>query len=99
MTALLCDTKQLDFIGVLGIPPIEVVGLSGGAKYRILGISSLEMTNTFHWLGALVTILNANGIKETTVQDAIHPTTNSVLTPITRVSMVITGQSRSKGMR
>lgn len=71
--------------------PHEVVGFSGGAKYLFPGISGAEMINTTHWLGALATILNTIGIKETPVRAMIHAAAEHVTTPVTLVSMVVVG--------
>src|SRR5215216_5547134 len=49
--------------------PHEVVGFSGGAKYLFPGISGADMINVTHWLGALITILDTIGIKNTPVRD------------------------------
>lgn len=73
--------------------PHEVVGFSGGAKYLFPGISGAEMINTSHWLGALATILNTIGIKETPVRDLIHAAAAHVTIPITLISMVVVGDS------
>lgn len=83
-----------DHIVILGPTfPHEVVGFSGGAKYLFPGISGAEMINTSHWLGALATILNTIGIKDTPVRQMIHAATEFVDTPITLVSMVVVGDS------
>jgi len=52
--------------------PHEVIGFSGGAKYLFPGISGAEMINVTHWLGALMTILNIIGIKDTPVRQMVH---------------------------
>jgi lactate racemase len=69
--------------------PHEVVGFSGGAKYLFPGISGPEMINVSHWLGALATILNTIGVKETPVRDLIHAAAEAVALPVTLVSMVV----------
>ena len=71
--------------------PHEVAGFSGGAKYLFPGISGPEMINTTHWLGALITILNMIGIKDTPVRQMIHAAAQCVSTPLTLVSMVVVG--------
>jgi nickel-dependent lactate racemase len=71
--------------------PHEVVGFSGGAKYLFPGISGAEMIDTTHWLGALATILNTIGVKETPVRAMVHAAAACVPTPITLVSMVVVG--------
>ncbi|MDI9401125.1 MAG: lactate racemase domain-containing protein [Limisphaerales bacterium] len=45
-----------DQIVIMGpVYPHEVVGFSAGNKYLFPGISGAEITNFFHWLGAIVT--------------------------------------------
>jgi len=84
---------EYDQIIILGPTfPHEVVGFSGGAKYLFPGISGPEMINTTHWLGALATILNTIGIKDTPIRQMIHAATECVTTPITLVSMVVVGE-------
>lgn len=81
-----------DHIMILGPTfPHEVAGFSGGAKYLFPGISGAEMINTSHWLGALASILNTIGLKETPVRQMIHTATEYITVPITLVSMVVVG--------
>jgi lactate racemase len=83
---------EYDHILILGPTfPHEVAGFSGGAKYLFPGISGPEMINTTHWLGALITILDMIGIKDTPVRQMIHAAAACVTTPITLVSMVVVG--------
>ncbi len=84
---------EADHILIVGPTfPHEVVGFSGGAKYLFPGISGPEMINTTHWLGALATVLNTIGIKETPVRAMIHAAAEMVPTPIALVSMVVHGE-------
>ena len=84
---------EYDHIIILGPTfPHEVVGFSGGAKYLFPGISGAEMINTTHWLGALISILDTIGIKDTPVREMIHVAAEFVTTPITLVSMVVVGE-------
>ncbi|HEX2416861.1 MAG TPA: lactate racemase domain-containing protein, partial [Micromonosporaceae bacterium] len=46
--------------------PHEVVGFSGGNKYFFPGISSQEVINVSHWLGALITSARIIGTRGTT---------------------------------
>lgn len=85
---------EYDHIIILGPTfPHEVAGFSGGAKYLFPGISGAEMINTTHWLGALITILDTIGIKDTPVRQMIHAATEFVKTPLTLVSMVVVGNN------
>lgn len=83
---------EYDHIIILGPTfPHEVVGFSGGAKYLFPGIGGAEMINVTHWLGALITILDTIGIKDTPVRAMIHAAAECVPTPVTLVSMVVVG--------
>jgi nickel-dependent lactate racemase len=46
--------------------PHEVVGFSGGNKYLFPGVSSQEVINVSHWLGALITSAEIIGTRGTT---------------------------------
>lgn len=84
---------EYDHIIILGPTfPHEVVGFSGGAKYLFPGISGMEMINTTHWLGALITILGTIGIAHTPVRAMIHAAAEYLATPVTLVSMVVVGE-------
>ncbi len=94
-TPVRINRKVLDYDRVLILGPTfphEVVGFSGGAKYLFPGISGAEMINTTHWLGALITILDTIGIKDTPVRAMIHAAAECVSTPITLISMVVVGE-------
>lgn len=87
---------EYDHIIILGpVFPHEVVGFSGGAKYLFPGISGPEMIDVTHWLGALITILEMIGIKQTPVRDMIHAAAAMVPTPITLVALVVDGYDLS----
>ncbi|MBE0689654.1 MAG: DUF2088 domain-containing protein [Anaerolineae bacterium] len=84
---------EYDHILIIGPTfPHEVVGFSGGDKYLFPGISGAEMINTTHWLGALMTVLNTIGIKQTPVRGMIDAAAACLSTPITLVSMVVVGE-------
>ncbi|MCC6616320.1 MAG: DUF2088 domain-containing protein [Anaerolineae bacterium] len=81
---------EYDHILIMGPTfPHEVVGFSGGDKYLFPGISGAEMINTTHWLGALMTVLNTIGIKQTPVRGMIDAATACLKTPITLASLVV----------
>lgn len=75
--------------------PHEVVGFSGGAKYLFPGISGAEMINVTHWLGALITIMDMIGIRDTPVRDVIHAAAAHVPTPVELVSLVVENEDLS----
>ena len=56
---LLFDYDQVLICGP--VFPHEVVGFSGGNKYLFPGVSSGEMINQTHWLGALLGSYNLIG--------------------------------------
>lgn len=88
---------EYDHILILGPTfPHEVVGFSGGAKYLFPGISGADMINVTHWLGALATILNTIGVKDTPVRDMIHAAADMVATPVTLISLVVVSQGEVK---
>ncbi|MFN8531532.1 MAG: lactate racemase domain-containing protein [Anaerolineae bacterium] len=76
--------------------PHEVIGFSGGAKYLFPGISGADMINVTHWLGALMTILNVIGIKDTPVRAMVNAAAAMVPTPITLLSMVVVSHGDQK---
>lgn len=79
-----------DHLIILGpVFPHEVVGFSGGAKYLFPGISGPEMINVTHWLGALITILDTIGVKNTPVRDVINAAAACVPRPITLIAPVV----------
>jgi nickel-dependent lactate racemase len=71
--------------------PHEVVGFSGGNKYLFPGISGREITDMFHWLGALITNPAIIGTKHTPVRAVVDKAASMV--PIERkcASLVIEG--------
>jgi nickel-dependent lactate racemase len=81
-----------DHILILGPTfPHEVVGFSGGAKYLFPGISSAEMINATHWLGALAGVIKTIGIKNTPVREMINVASKKIPTPITLIAFIVDG--------
>lgn len=81
-----------DHILILGPTfPHEVVGFSGGAKYLFPGISSAEMINATHWLGALAGVVDTIGIKDTPVRSMIHAAAERLTTPVTLIALTVEG--------
>jgi len=70
--------------------PHEVVGFSGGHKYLFPGIAGADIINFFHWLGALVTNWEINGIRDTVVRRVIDRAVEFIKIPITNFDMVVT---------
>lgn len=85
-----CLALEYDHILILGPTfPHEVIGFSGGAKYLFPGISGADMINVTHWLGALITILDTIGIKNTPVRDMVHAAVEYLKTPLTLISLTV----------
>lgn len=79
-----------DHVLILGpVFPHEVVGFSGGAKYLFPGISGPDMINVTHWLGALITVLDTIGIKETPVRAMIHAAAAQLSVPVTLAAVTV----------
>ena len=70
--------------------PHEVAGFSGGHKYIFPGVAGAEIINFFHWLGALVTNWEINGVKDTVVRRVIDRAVEFVKVPVTSFDMVVT---------
>jgi nickel-dependent lactate racemase len=71
--------------------PHEVVGFSGGAKYLFPGISGEEVIDTTHWLGALLTNVEINGVVETPVRAMIERAASMINVPMIACCMVMRG--------
>jgi hypothetical protein len=79
-----------DQLVVIGpVFPHEVVGFSGGAKYFFPGISGAEITNFFHWFGALLTNLEIIGKKYTPVREVVNRAASFIQVPTLCFSLVI----------
>jgi len=70
--------------------PHEVVGFSGGHKYLFPGVAGPQIINFFHWLGALVTNWQINGVKDTVTRRVIDRAVREVDLPITNFDLVVT---------
>jgi len=69
--------------------PHEVAGFSGGYKYFFPGIAGQEIIHFFHWVGALVTNVNINGVKENPVRKVIEKCASFIDIPVTCFSLVV----------
>jgi len=84
---IIYDYDQLVVIGP--VFPHEVVGFSGGNKYFFPGISGPEVTNFFHWLGALITNLKIIGRKYTPVRKVLDKAASFIDVPKLCFSLVM----------
>ena len=77
--------------------PHEVVGFSGGNKYFFPGISSQEVINVSHWLGALITSAEIIGTRGVTPVRAMIDEAVS-LVPGERLAFCVVVQSGSRAL-
>jgi nickel-dependent lactate racemase len=83
---------------VLGpVFPHEVVGFSGGTKYFFPGVSSQEVINISHWLGALITSAEIIGTRGTTPVRALIDEAVS-LVPNGKLAFCVVVQSGSTSL-
>jgi nickel-dependent lactate racemase len=73
--------------------PHEVVGFSGGNKYLFPGVSTGEMINQTHWLGALLGSYDLIGTRCTPVRELIDRAAESVTVPVSCFALVLEGQN------
>ena len=71
--------------------PHEVVGFSGGNKYFFPGISGPEVINFTHWLGAVISLTEVIGKKDTPVRAVIDRAAGLIERPKLCLSMVVKG--------
>jgi len=84
--AVTINKKVLEYDHVLLVTPVvphEAMGFAGGNKYFFPGIAGLEVVQTFHWLGALLTNLKVNGVKDTLTRRVIDRAAVFITTPRT----------------
>jgi nickel-dependent lactate racemase len=77
--------------------PHEVVGFSGGNKYFFPGVSSQEVINLSHWLGALITSAEIIGTRGPTPVRALIDEAVS-LVPGDKLAFCVVVQSGSKAL-
>jgi lactate racemase len=87
---LLFDYDQVLICGP--VFPHEVVGFSGGNKYLFPGVSSGEMINQTHWLGALLGSYNLIGTSRTPVRALIDQAAEKITVPIACFALVLRKQ-------
>jgi lactate racemase len=87
---LLFDYDQVLICGP--VFPHEVVGFSGGNKYLFPGVSSGEMVNQTHWLGALLGSYNLIGTARTPVRALIDEAAEKITVPVACFALVLRKQ-------
>jgi nickel-dependent lactate racemase len=86
------NKKVLEYDHVLLVTPVvphETMGFAGGNKYFFPGIAGLDVVQTFHWLGALLTNMKVNGVKDTLTRRVIDRCTEFISTPRTCFAFVV----------
>ena len=84
---LLFDYDQVLICGP--VFPHEVVGFSGGNKYLFPGVSTGEMINQTHWLGALLGSYNLIGTPITPVRALIDRAAEKITVPVSCFALVL----------
>jgi lactate racemase len=72
--------------------PHEVVGFSGGNKYLFPGVSSGEIIDQTHWLGALLGSYNLIGTHDTPVRALIDQAAEKITVPVACFALVLRKQ-------
>jgi nickel-dependent lactate racemase len=88
---LLFDYDQVLICGP--VFPHEVVGFSGGNKYLFPGVSTGEMINQTHWLGALLGSYNLIGTASTPVRALINRAAEKITVPVSCFALVLREQN------
>jgi len=91
--AIKINRKLLDYDQVLICGPVfphEVVGFSGGNKYLFPGVSTGEMIDHTHWLGALLGSCNVMGIADTPVRQLIDCAAERLRVDVACFALVVT---------
>lgn len=90
---MLFDYDQILICGP--VFPHEVVGFSGGNKYLFPGVSTGEMIDHTHWLGALLGSYNIIGTYTTPVRTLINMAAMKVSVPVACLALVLKGENVS----
>jgi nickel-dependent lactate racemase len=86
------NRKAVEYDHILILSPVvphETMGFAGGNKYFFPGISGLDVVQTFHWLGALLTNMEVNGVKDTPTRRVIDRAAEFLSTPSTCFAFVV----------
>jgi lactate racemase len=84
---LLFDYDQVLICGP--VFPHEVAGFSGGNKYLFPGVSTGEMIDQTHWLGALLGSYNIIGTLDTPIRALIELAASRVTVPVACFALVL----------
>lgn len=76
------------------VVPHETMGFAGGNKYFFPGAAGLEVVETFHWLGALLTNPVVNGVKQTATRAVIDRAAELLSVPRTCFAFAVDAADR-----
>jgi nickel-dependent lactate racemase len=74
---------------VTPVVPHEAMGFAGGNKYFFPGIAGLGVLETFHWLAAVITNPEINGVKDTPTRRVIDRAAKLIEVPRTCFAFAI----------
>lgn len=74
---------------VTPVVPHEAMGFAGGNKYFFPGIAGLGVLETFHWLAAVITNPEINGVKDTPTRRVIDRAAKLIQVPRTCFAFAI----------
>ncbi len=74
---------------VTPVVPHEAMGFAGGNKYFFPGIAGLGVLETFHWLAAVITNPEINGVKDTPTRRVIDRAAKLIQVPRTCFAFTI----------
>ncbi len=84
--------KIFEYDHIILVSPVvthETVGFSGGNKYFFPGVAGEDFIALFHWLGALITNYDINGVKDNPVRRLINQAAKSIPVPRSIVALVV----------
>jgi nickel-dependent lactate racemase len=80
------NRKATEYDHILIVSPVvphEAMGFAGGNKYFFPGIAGLDVVERFHWLAAVITNPEINGVKDTPTRKVINRAVEFLSTPRT----------------
>ncbi len=76
------------------VVPHEAMGFAGGNKYFFPGVGGLDIIETFHWLGAVITNPAVNGVKDTPTRRVIDRAAKFLTVPRTCFAFAVDDANR-----
>lgn len=91
------NRKLLEYEHILLVTPVvthETIGFAGGNKYFFPGSAGLQVIETIHWLGAMLTNLAVNGVKDTPTRRIVDRVAEFIPTPRTCFAFAVNDQEQ-----